>query len=408
MRILIATTHRNVVGGVEKYLQAIIPALAIRGHEIALVFENTFNPALETIDPPELNLPAWTLRESSYQSILQSLAAWNPELVFSNGLEAADFQTALLNSYPTVLYAHNYLGTCATGQKCHAFPVPRPCTRQFGPACLVLHYPRRCGGLNPLTMWSMFHRSAEMNHHLPKYEAVLVASRHMRDEFRKHGVTEDRIHVVSLPNRQVAEQSRIRTAPNGRLLFIGRLTKLKGVTHLLRAIPIAGRKLGGSLTLTIAGEGPERESLQALAQELRVVANFIGWIQGSQMTGLMQDSDLLAVPSLWPEPFGLVGIEAGACGLPAVAYRVGGIPDWLSAGESGELAPGDPPSVEGLADAIVRALANPNHYARLSRGAYEVAGRFTLERHVFRLEEIFRAVPSRPVHAILPAESIHA
>jgi glycosyltransferase involved in cell wall biosynthesis len=408
MRILIANTHRNVVGGVEKYLQAIIPALAIRGHEIALVLENTFNPALETIDPPELNLRAWTLRESGYQSILQSLAAWKPELLFSNGLEAADFQTALLNSYPTVLYAHNYLGTCATGQKCHAFPVPRPCTRQFGPACLVLHYPRRCGGLNPLTMWSMFHRSAEMNRHLPKYEAVLVASRHMRDEFRKHGVTEDRIHLVSLPNRQTSEQSPVRTAPNGRLLFIGRLTKLKGVSHLLRAIPIAAGKLGRSLTLTIAGDGPERESLQALARELGVTANFIGWIQGNKTTDLMQDSDLLAVPSLWPEPFGLVGIEAGACGLPAVAYRVGGIPDWLSAGESGELAPGDPPSVEGLADAIVRALANPNHYAKLSHGAYEIAGRFTLERHVSRLEEIFRAVPSRPVHSILPAESIHA
>jgi glycosyltransferase involved in cell wall biosynthesis len=221
-------------------------------------------------------------------------------------------------------------------------------------------------------------------------------------------VTEDRIHLVSLPNRQIAEQSRVRTAPNGRLLFIGRLTKLKGVSHLLRAIPIAGRKLGRSLTLTIAGDGPEREGLEALAQELRVVANFIGWIQGNKTTDLMQESDLLAVPSLWPEPFGLVGIEAGACGLPAVAYRVGGIPDWLIAGESGELAPGDPPTVEGLADAIVRALANPSHYARLSRGAFEVASRFTLERHVFRMEEIFRAVPSRPVHSILPAESIHA
>ncbi len=407
MRILIATTHRNVVGGVEKYLQAIIPALAIRAHEIALVFENSFDPALESIDPPALNLIAWSLRESGPQSILQSLAAWKPDIVFSNGLEAADFQTALLNSYPTVLYAHNYLGTCATGQKCHAFPAPRPCTRQFGPACLVLHYPRRCGGLNPLTMWNMFQRSAEMNRHLPKYEAVLVASRHMRDEFRKHGVAEDRIHLVSLPNRLIAEQSRVRTAPNGRLLFIGRLTKLKGVSHLLRAIPSAARKLGRSLTLTVAGDGPDRETLQAMAQELRVVANFIGWIPGSQMTGLMRDSDLLAVPSLWPEPFGLVGIEAGACGLPAVAYRVGGIPDWLSAGESGELAPGDPPTVEGLADAIVRALANPSHYATLSRGAFEVASRFTLERHVSRLEEIFRAVPRRPVDAILPAESIH-
>ena len=62
-----------------------------------------------------------------------------------------------------------------------------------------------------------------------------------------------------------------------------------------------------------------------------------------------------------------------------MAYRVGGIPDWLSAGESGELAPDDPPTVAGLADAIHRSLADPSHYARLSRGAFEIASRFTLD-----------------------------
>ena len=407
MRILIATTHRNVVGGVEKYLQAIIPALLIRGHKIALVFENNFDPALDTIDPPELNLLAWSLRESGLEPTCNPWQHGNRTWCFRMASKLRIFKPLCSTATPTSVRTQ-LPRDLRDRTKMSRFPDNANCTRQFGPACLVLHYPRRCGGLNPLTMWKMFERSAEMNHHLPKYEAVLVASRHMRDEFRKHGVTEERIHLVSLPNRQIAQQSHVRTAPNGRLLFMGRLTKLKGVSHLLRAIPIAAQKLGRSLTLTIAGDGPERESLQASARELGVAANFIGWIPGNQTTDLMQDSDLLAVPSLWPEPFGLVGIEAGSCGLPAVAYRVGGIPDWLSAGESGELAPGDSPTAEGLADAIVRALANPSHYARLSRGAFEVASRFTLERHVSRLEEIFRAVPRRPLHAILPSESIHA
>ena len=86
---------------------------------------------------------------------------------------------------------------------------------------------------------------------------------------------------------------------------------------------------------------------------------------------LMSQADLLVVPSLWPEPFGLVGVEAGCLGLPSVAYAVGGIPDWLIAGVTGEIAPGDPPGVDGLAEAMVRALADPEHYKNLSCGRVE-------------------------------------
>jgi len=98
------------------------------------------------------------------------------------------------------------------------------------------------------------------------------------------------------------------------------------------------------------------------------------------------------VPSLWPEPFGLVGIEAGHLGVPAVGYAVGGIPDWLIAGVSGELAPGDPPSPRGLADAIVRALSNHDHYNRLCAGARQTAELFSVDQHVNHLEAILSRI----------------
>ena len=67
-------------------------------------------------------------------------------------------------------------------------------------------------------------------------------------------------------------------------------------------------------------------------------------------------ADLLVVPSLWPEPFGLVGLEAARHRLPVAAFAVGGIPDWLRPGVNGYLAPGDPPTPGGLADAIIACL----------------------------------------------------
>jgi glycosyltransferase involved in cell wall biosynthesis len=388
MRILIATSHRNLVGGVEKYLQDILPCLVERGHQLALLYEFAFDPAAEPIDAPRLDLPFCGTEESGAASGLSFVRDWKPDVVYSQGLENAGLQSVLLNEYPTVLYAHNYVGTCASGEKCHAFPGSEPCDRQFGPACLALYFPRRCGGLNPGTMWKMYQRAAERNLQLPRYAAILVASAHMRREFARHGVEAERIHLAPLPNPNEAEQFHAPAKPSARsnLLFLGRATRIKGAADLLKAIPLAEKQMGRPLAVTVAGDGPQRKRLEDFASRNQLRAEFTGWIRSSQKADIISKADLLVVPSLWPEPFGLVGIEAGTYGVPAVAYDVGGISDWLIPGYSGELAPGNPPTVEGLAAAICRALSDPSHYADLSRGAREVAGRFTLAAHLSQLE----------------------
>jgi glycosyltransferase involved in cell wall biosynthesis len=119
---------------------------------------------------------------------------------------------------------------------------------------------------------------------------------------------------------------------------------------------------------------------------LGVDADFTGWIGADRKRELMRQADLLAVPSLWPEPFGLAGLEAGCLGLPAVGYDVGGIREWLKPGESGELAAGDPPTVSGLAEAMVRALADPEHYRKLCLGAWATARKHSIESHLAALE----------------------
>ncbi len=395
MRILISTAHRNMVGGVEKYLQKILPVLAHRGHELALVYEHRFDPELERIDLVDLNLPSHGIQESGVGQGIRFVRDWKPDVVYSQGLEAVEFQSALLNEYPVVFYAHNYVGTCISGEKCHSFPSPVPCDRQLGPACLALYFPRRCGGLHPMTMLTMYQRSSEHNLQLPKYAAILVASAHMRREYVRHGVPPERVHLTPLPNPiELARESGAdaRTGTGGQLLFLGRLTKLKGGAELLRAMPLAEKKLGIPLSLTIAGDGPERLRLEKFAKQHHLAVEFAGWVGGSRKAELIQKADLLVVPSLWPEPFGLVGIEAGAHGLPAVGYDAGGISDWLTPGYSGELASAQPPTVDGLADAIFRALSDPSHYAHLCRGAREVAGRFTFAAHLAMLESTLETV----------------
>ena len=393
MRILIATSYRNLIGGVERYLQVVIPGLLNHGHEIGLLYEIPLPEAGEVIDPPGAALATWCWSERSRDYALASIARWRPEIVYSHGLEDGELEGILLDTYPVALYAHNYFGTCVSGRKCNSFPTVRPCARRFGPGCLALYYPRRCGGLNPLTMWKMYRRQTQINSRLPKYTKVLVASTHMAREFQNHGLRPDQIDVVPLPaaNGTLPDGAPTRN-PEGRILFIGRLTDIKGGNNLVKALALAGQD-GRALTLTVAGDGPELARMQDLAAALGVSLRCTGWVGNAEKLELLREADLLVIPSLWPEPFGMVGVEAGCQGVPAAGYAVGGIPDWLIPGVTGELAPGDPPSPDGLAGAIVRALADPVHYQRLCQGAWEMSRKFSLQRHLAQLEPILADQP---------------
>ena len=393
MRILIATWNRNLVGGTEKYLQALLPGLLDAGHEIGLVYEHPFRPEQEAVDAPNFGLTTWCLADLGLAAVMRSIAEWKPDIVYSQGLDGGDLENALLDFYPVVLFAHNYYGTCGTGTKCYSFPQARACERRIGPACLLLHYPRRCGDLNPWTTWRTFRRQMQRHSRLADYQAVVVASSHIYREYVSTGLSVERVHLAPLPLPDSAPQPCAPNArpPQGRILLIGRLTPIKGGHYLIPAVSAASAKLNQPLTLTIAGDGGELERLRKLASSFQVPTEFVGWVDTSHKLELLRQTDLLAVPSLWPEPFGLVGIEAGSFGVPAVGYAVGGIPDWLISGRTGELAPSHPPSVEGLANAIVRVFADPRHYAELRRGAWELSQRFTLENHLSKLEMILRA-----------------
>jgi glycosyltransferase involved in cell wall biosynthesis len=402
MRILVATTHRTVVGGVETYLRVLLPQLRERGHEVALLHEAEAAPGQPTVDGKCPGLRRWRVGEDGVRAALAAA----PDVCFLQGLESPAVERELLDRVPVVLFAHNYHGTCISGTKEHSRPCPRPCDRTLGPGCLAAYFPHRCGGLNPLTAWRLYRLQQRRRRLLPRYAAVAVASRHMHREYSRHGVRDDRLQVLPLFPPGVApspEPPRLRPL-SGRVLMVGRLTAVKGCRQLVEAAALARPRLGRGLTLVVAGDGPERGAMEESARRAGLPAEFTGWVDARTRGALMAGADVLAVPSVWPEPFGLVGLEAGCLGVPAVAYAVGGVPDWLRPGESGELAPADPPTAAGLADALLRALGHPDRLGRLGQGAWRVAGEFTAERHLSRLEGILAAAAGgvRPARVPLP------
>jgi glycosyltransferase involved in cell wall biosynthesis len=154
------------------------------------------------------------------------------------------------------------------------------------------------------------------------------------------------------------------------LLFAGRLVSRKGVDVALRALARLHER-GRPLSLTICGDGPARDRLEAMSRELNVAddVNFRGWTEPDELAALHQESRAALIPSR-KEPFGIVALEAIAGGSPVIASNVGGLPE--AVGDCGLLV--EPENPEVLADAVENILepgirsdlraAMPDHVAR--------------------------------------------
>ena len=403
MRILVATQARERIGGVEAYLESVLPALAAR-NEVAFFSASTGISERGPIALPP-GVKSYPPGEGSNDRI-QAVKAWRPDLVFAHGLEDPILERDVLNLAPSVVVEHTYHGTCISSSKTMSVPTVRACTRALGPECLALYFPRGCGGRNPLTMLRLYRRQVERLQTLRSVAAVVTLSKHMADEMIRNGVRAARVHVVAPfvdPPLTQSSHRAIDRSPDRpvRLLYLGRLEPLKGVDRLVDALPIVAKELGRSTHLSIAGDGAEREALQqraasVSAADTRVRIELLGWQDQHGRAQQLAQADALVVPSLWPEPFGLVGIEAASAGVPAVAFATGGIPEWLRDDENGCLVLAGSSSPSDLAAALIRCVKDPDTLARLREGARRSAAQWTRERHIEGLERVFVRAAAQP------------
>ena len=217
---------------------------------------------------------------------------------------------------------------------------------------------------------------------LRKIPRVAVLSGFMRQNLIDNGFAPENVTVIP-PPIEVPEQ-----LPAGKessppvLLFTGQLIRGKGVDQLLRALPL----LRSDYRLVIAGEGNQRPELERLAASLKVAdkVTFAGWVSDPER--LYAASDIAVLPFFWQEPFGLVGPEAGARGLPVVAFQAGGISDWLTDGENGLAVP--PRDIGAFAVAVERLLADRELRIRFGRRGRElVQERFSDAEYVRRFRQ---------------------
>ncbi|MFB6981006.1 glycogen synthase [Streptomyces scopuliridis] len=214
-------------------------------------------------------------------------------------------------------------------------------------------------------------------------DAVIAVSRGMREDILACYPTldPDRVRVVHngidtrlyRPDRGTAVLDRIGIDPDRPfVLFVGRITRQKGVPHLLRA----ARALDPGAQLVLCAGAPDTPEIGAefreLVEELGRTRDGVHWIPEMlprpEVIQLLTHAAVFACPSVY-EPLGIVNLEAMACGTAVVASAVGGIPEVVDDGGTGLLVPYDerhPEAFEsGLTEALNRVLDDPESAARM-------------------------------------------
>ena len=223
-----------------------------------------------------------------------------------------------------------------------------------------------------------------------------------RDEVRELqglGVNEGRVSVVPCGvdvHSFVPAPAPAHRRP--RLLFLGRLVERKGVGNAieaLAALPGAELVIAGGPARDALGADPEVARLLALAVSHGVAdrVRLIGRVSRSEVPRLMQSADIVvAVP--WYEPFGIVPLEAMACGRPVVGSAVGGLLDTVVPGKTGELVPPRRPDL--LAKALEALLADPDRRTAYGRAGLARATRlYRWERVAAETEAVYESVLAR-------------
>ena len=375
MRILFVNEKCGYFGGIEQNVADTAAGLRGRGHVCTLAFQEATGRLVDEYRGIfDECVPM--------QPFEKAVARARPDVIY---IHKADVQA--LGEMPAgvrrVRMVHDHDLCCPRRHKYYAWN-GRICHQPAGWRCyLDLAFLGRGTGPAKIAFVSIGEKLREMrvNRDLP---LLLAGSGAMRSELLQNGFSAEQVRilppVVRMPERAMSPIPR-----ENRILYVGQLIRGKGVDLLLEALSHAVC----DFELTIAGTGNALDRLKALCAKLGLTSkvSFAGWVNPGDLGSFYAAAKLVVVPSRWPEPFGMIGLEAMHYGRPVVAFNAGGISDWLQDGVTGLLAPEQ--DVKALAAAIERLLRDDELCSQMGRQAQAVVrSKFTFDGYLDRLESL--------------------
>jgi glycosyltransferase involved in cell wall biosynthesis len=307
----------------------------------------------------------------------------------------ADMLTEFRGECPAVYTLHNHKPYCPSGTK-YLKANQSCCDREMSYlACTWGHLVDGCGSRRPQNIFQDLQESRWQLDALKKLRVSVIAN---SDYVRRHLVRNGLPPEQTLTLRNGIAVPRADAQPltrdihqQQRILFVGRIVPEKGLSWLLKALQLSDPQI----QLDIAGEGWAQPQMQKLAKQLGLSnrVTWHGWCNRDQLEALYHQCFSVIFPSIWPEPAGLVTLEAYAHCRPVIASAVGGIPEHVRHGETGILVSAN--DVRKLVAAITELSSSYQKSRQIGEQGYAwFLEEFTLEVHVARLQKIYEKTVS--------------
>jgi len=389
MNILFLNTYCGYFGGVEQNIASAAEGLRSLGHHCTLVYMKETETRLADYQCLFDN----TLHASSDKELTSTLmeliedGSWDS--LFVHKLESVKPFQSLKGTIRMVRMIHDHDECCPRHHKYFVCP-NRICKYPAGLKCwadLAFIERDRQSRLG-VRLNNLFKHKKELGRNRELFDAFLVGSRFMHDELVMNEFDSDQIHrippCVKHPDREPTP-----VPDNNEILYVGQLIKGKGVDLLLKSL----KHVIEPFHLTIAGSGNAEDSLKQLTEDLELEdrVDFSGWIIPEELDRLYDQCRILAVPSRWAEPFGMIGLEAMQRARPVVGFDVGGIPDWLETGVTGYTVP--EADVQKFAAALNRLLDDhPTAQKFGEQGRKKLEAEFSFQTYLEQLSIVLKAL----------------
>lgn len=392
MKILMVVNYGYVSNGAERCAETLKENLNKLGHDVQVISTNFDDGVKRSRRFSDKVIPAIDVDRSLLGKMLCHL--WYPRAYVEMRKAIMQFQPDVIHLHttwqfsPSILFATRKTKT-PTILTVHGLEEFLSIDlKWFLPQYLFKDGDKNNGYTAQGTLYSIYYRYIQrpiytfaFRHFL---SVVVVPSKYMAITLKKE---EFKVRVRQIYNG-VDSPEATKIINKNKILFVGRLGYEKGIGVLIRAMkPILIDMPNAHLD--IVGEGPLKEQLEKDVREngLQNNVTFHGWLSGKALDDAYRNSTLLSVPSVWPEPLGLVCAESLAYGRPVVGSDIGGIPEIINNLEVGEVVPPNNPAA--LADAIVSVMNDKGLDKRMA-ACTSSAERFNLREFIIEYEKLYK------------------
>jgi len=399
MRILFVHDLFGAFGGAEANVLATASELKERGHTVGVLYERTSNQG-------EV---AWSstfehrfLLERGPASAYR-LAAWEsfePDVVYLHKMSDLELLERLLASgIPIIRMVHDHDLYCMRSYKYH-YLTRRICERALSPFCVIpcgASIARNHDGAFPLKWVSYTAKVRELALNRKLYR-LIVATQFMKEELLRNQFAGDKVEIHAPVPRGGDASCSSSFSDRNVIVYAGQLIRGKGVDVLLEALA----QIRTSFSCFIFGDGSQRDECEKLSRKLGLADRvfFRGFVSSDEFAAFYRDATVAVVSSVWPEPFGAVGLEAMRFGLPVVAFDAGGIREWLIDGHNGFLVPWmDRPAFAARVEELLRDKALARQMGE--RGRQWVTEHHDFSEYISGLENLFEQALGNPVLAVI-------